>query len=488
MSKLLKPKILNDIQPLRGRGVFTSGSRRVNLSYHKPFRRLPARPLKWGIALLSLWSLILGSVAAPTTTTLAANATLASADSQAERAKLEGQLKELEAQINQYESQVQSYQKQGSSLKGEVTRLNGQIQKLNLQIKAINLTLSQLDNKIADTQERITETEETLNEKKVALTNLLKSLYETDQANLIEIFLKNPKLSDFFTDVNSLTLLQANVRETIGQIASLKDDLEDQKEQFSLARADAATIRQYQLSQVKQTDQLKSQKNQLIEVTKGQEAKYQQMVKETKATAAQIRSRIFQLLGGGQLSFSQAYEYAKFAGDATGVRPALVLAVLDHESALGQNVGKCRYNQVDSRTGRQTMSPTRDQPAFLAITKELGIDPSSVMVSCAIPSDGSYGGAMGPAQFIPSTWNLYKSQIQKIVGHTPNPWNNGDAFVATALYMKNAGAANATVSQERIAAAKYYAGSNWSRFLWTYGQAVVSRANRFEEDIATING
>lgn len=484
MGKFNRPQSLQDIQP-SGSNVYRSRSARLNLSYRRTFRFQLTPAIKAGVALTAVWLLILGSVAAPTAPIQSANA----ANTQEERAALEAQLKELEKQIDDYETQVSSYQRQGTTLKNEVARLNSQIAKLNLQIKAINLTLNDLDYKISDTQQKITSTEASIAAKRQSLAELLQTLYENDRSSMVEIFLKNSSLTDFFADINDLTLLQQNLESTISQIASLRDELQEQNDQFSLARADAETIRVYQLRQKNQTDSLKSEKNQLIAVTKGEESKYQALLKETQKTAAEIRGRIFQLLGGGEMTFAQAYEFAKNAAALTGVRAALILAVLDRESALGQNVGRCTYNQINSTTGQPTMHPRRDVPAFLEITAELGLDPETVMVSCAIPRDGAYGGAMGPGQFIPSTWQIYKKEVGQLTGQTPaSPWNNSSAFVATALYLRDAGAANASLAEERKAAARYYAGGNWQRFLWTYGEATIARANRFEEDIRTIGG
>jgi len=99
---------------------------------------------------------------------------------------------------------------------------------------------------------------------------------------------------------------------------------------------------------------------------------------------------------------------------------------------------------------------------------------------------------MGPAQFEPSTWDEYSTAVAAITkDNPPSPWNNSDAFVATALYLKDnmtgcQAVYSAVLSQERCTAAKYYAGGDWKNYLWTYGEAVVEQTQGFSSDIQTI--
>jgi peptidoglycan hydrolase CwlO-like protein len=488
MKFSMKPRALGDIVPLRSRGqrwdTFGAFPRRLNLSPAERVVRIPIINIArltviFGTAVF----FVFGSVIAPTVFTRASGDTVSSASSTAaERAQLESQLQQLEGQIDQYEGQISSYEKQGNTLSGQIGVLNNKIAKLNLQIRATNLTLTELNQNIVQTQSEITVTQADIVSKKAALGNLLKNLYESDHMSLVEMFLKNPQLSDFWNNTQSISLLQDNLRIAVTQVIDLQGQLQDQEQQFEASKADTVSIVEYQQAQASEIASTKTQKNQLLTETKGQESKYQTLLKQTQATAAQIRNRIFQLLGGGQLSFEDAYQYAKTAGGATGVDPALILAVLDRESALGQNVGQCSY--------KTAMSPS-NIPVFLQITQQLGLDPGTMMVSCA-NADGAYGGAMGPAQFVPSTWELYANDILKVTGdNPPSPWSNADAFVATGLYLEDGMAGckatyTATASIERCTAAKYYAGSRWKNYLWTYGEAVVERAQSFAKDIATI--
>ena len=469
----MKPHLIIDIHK--------KYSTRLNLNS----QRVISIPVKFLLTVffipLIILSFIFGSAVAPAPTS---SGVMAAQNNDEQRKALESQLAELENQISQYETTIKQYKTQGKTLQGEIKRLETQIAKLSLQIKAISLTLSKLDTEINSTQAQINRIESDINFNKKNLSQTLQTLYENDNKSLVEILFTNPKLSDFFTDLNNLLAVQDNLRLVIIKIAEAHQKLIDQKEVLALGRADAAALKAYQDSQKTSIQKTQTEKGNLLKTTKGKESEYQKLLTETKKTAAEIRKQIFKFLGGGELEFGDAYQLAKFAEQVTGVRAALILAVLDRESALGKNVGRCDY--------KTAMHPTRDIPIFLQIIKELNLEKDLeagiIKVSCP-NTDGAYGGAMGPAQFIPSTWKIYKDRVSELTGNNPaSPWRNADAFMATALYLKDVGAgAGASLADERKAAAKYYAGSRWSNYLWTYGARVITQAQRFEEDIAILS-
>ncbi|MFA5053459.1 MAG: lytic murein transglycosylase [Parcubacteria group bacterium] len=492
----LKPKVLVDITHKSGKDPYAKVKARINLSWSPENKKnIPKIAIKFPLAIFGALAMIcFGSVFAPT---LDSNAQT-TVQSPEERAALEKELADLETKIAEYEKTVQGYQRQGSTLKEEIDRLNAQINKMNLQVKAITLNLSKLDGEIGATTEKISDTESEMEQKKAKIAAALRDIDKNENQNLVEILLTNPSLSDFFGNINNILIVQNSLSDALHELQGLREDYVEQKEQLGIQKTDAESLRTYQESQKKAVESLKKDKNEVLTVTKGKEAEYQKLLTETKKTAAEIRARLYHMVGGGEMTFEEAYGLAKFAESATGIRAALLLAVLDQESALGKNVGRCDYQTA--------MHPTRDIPAFLQIIAELGLQQElaagNIKVSCPIISDGAYGGAMGPAQFIPSTWVLYKDKIAQVTGVKPaNPWNNRDAFVATSLYLQDAynsadcrnyGSANKNVLpeqtlRERCAAAKYYAGNRWYTYRFAYGEPVLDRAAGFEGDIAVLN-
>jgi membrane-bound lytic murein transglycosylase B len=138
---------------------------------------------------------------------------------------------------------------------------------------------------------------------------------------------------------------------------------------------------------------------------------------------------------------------------------------------------------VKANTGAtvaKVMNPTRDIPVFLQITQDLGRNYSDTPVSC--PMSVGWGGAMGPAQFIPDTWNMYDKKIEEITGRPADPWSIKDAFLAAGIYLKDLGVLN----NEFRGVMKYFSGASWSKWEEFYGNSVLSIAKQYEEDIKDI--
>lgn len=114
------------------------------------------------------------------------------------------------------------------------------------------------------------------------------------------------------------------------------------------------------------------------------------------------------------------------------------------------------------------------------------MDPNITPVSCAMTDKNGnqigWGGAMGPAQFIPSTWMGYKDKVSALTGSNPaNPWDIRDAFAAAAIKLV-AGGADGTKQGEWNAAMRYFSGSTNSRYSF-YGDSVATLADKYQSDI-----
>ncbi|MBI2042413.1 MAG: lytic murein transglycosylase [Candidatus Nealsonbacteria bacterium] len=406
-----------------------------------------------------------------------------------ERTQLEEELKKLEEQIAAYDQKLDMSAKEKKTLENRIYTLRNTIKKLDLQIYQSNILIDDLGLQIDDTEESIEQTTLQIEKARDRLALIIRTIDEEDQRPLLGVLLSEG-FSEFFDNLASLEALNIDNQKLLEDIKSMKIYLEDEKASLDEEREGMEKQVTVQTLQRQQSASAKSEEERLLRLTEAEYQKFLKQREQTQLQAQQIRSRIFELIGVPEApTFGEAYEIAKFVGTATGVRPALVLAVLTQESNIGKNVGQC-YLKVPSTgagvvayNGKQidrVMNPTRDVPHFLKITASSGRDPYSTPVSC--PMSIGWGGAMGPAQFIPSTWALYEQKIAAAAGHTPDPWNIADAFMASGLYLKDLGAQ----SNEFNAVMKYFSGASWSKWEEFYGRSVLSIATQYESDIAEL--
>lgn len=408
------------------------------------------------------------------------------------RARLERELAEIEKDIAEKRGVLSEKQKERQSLERDIGVLDQQISVAQKEIKHRDLTISKLEDDITDKKVAITDVDKKVARSQDSLAQLLRRTREIDDISLAELVLGG-SLTDFFEDIDTFEQLQEDLDRSFDEMATLRSDLSTRKEVLEEKQGEEQQLRTVQVLEKKQIEDKEKEKKGILTVTKGQEKTYQQLIADREKQAAAIRSALFGLRDSAAIPFGKAYEYAKDATVSTGVRPAVILAVLRQETNLGENIGQCLLTNTPAKgngKGKNTgtffanvMKPDRDVDPFMQITSELGVDPSSQVVSC--PQSIGYGGAMGPAQFIPSTWMLYRSRLSAATGtNPPDPWNARTAIFATALLMADNGANGGTRVAERTAALRYFAGGNWNKPAFAfYGDSVMGFADQYQRDI-----
>jgi len=386
------------------------------------------------------------------------------------------------------------------TLENKVYSLNRKINNLSYQISQSNIIIKDLRIQIEDTKSSITNTISNIDHSKEKLASILRAIYEEDQKPTVEILLAEDSLSGFFDNLTALSSLNSKNKDLLQNIKILKGNLQDQEVFLGEEKDDLENMVEIQTVQKRQNSTAKEEQEYYLQMT---EIEYQKQLAEKKVVdekASEIRSRIFELIGVSKApTFEEAYQIAKYVESITGVRPEFLLAVLTQESNIGKNVGQCYLKDPKTgagiviKTGRvlsRVMKPTRDVSPFLLITKELGRDSYETPVSC--PMSYGWGGAMGPAQFIPATWIGYRDRLKEITGRPADPWNINDSFLAAGLYLSGYGAKKQTYSGEFNAALSYFAGPAWYKSSYKsvyerdYGYPIMAITKRYESDIAKI--
>lgn len=417
-----------------------------------------------------------------------------------DRARLQAQYDALQTEIAEWQKVLDDTKIKKNTLQGDVTLLNAQIAKATSEIKQRNVVLTNLTSEISQKAAHINSLENQISTDMNLLANLLKKKDQNEVQPIYYLLLSAPDLSSMITDVDNIDVINkglqdlfAELRDTKTAAQKAKDEL-DAKKNLELDAQYAVQLKKKQISQ----DQ--TEKKQLLTFTTKAESNYQQVLADRQRKAEAIRSALFDLRDAQGISFSKALEYASFAAQKTGVRAAMILAILSQESDMGKNIGSCYISDLTTGDGvgkntgskfEKVMKAPRDTAPFESITKSLGLTWATTPVSCPLGAKyyvgRGFGGAMGPSQFIPSTWQLFSDRLSTALGVSlPNPWNPKDAIMATTLYMADLGADGGTYTAERNAACRYYSGracDNKKPYNSSYGNSVIAKAEKFQSDI-----
>ncbi|GMQ95327.1 MAG: hypothetical protein BMS9Abin13_440 [Patescibacteria group bacterium] len=419
-----------------------------------------------------------------------------------------------EEERKQQEVLLKEKQRETVTIERDLQILNYNISKSRADIRSREIKIYNIKKEIVAKSDRISELSNKEERMQTSLSELMRKTNELDSYSLVEAMLSNESLSDFFIDIDDLGVLKKEMRVTLLEMSDIRDTTKEAKVTLEEKENREWGLKLTKEKEKRKSESYKSEKRELLALNREEEGEYKKEIARKEQIKREIRNRIFRTVGGVEISFGDALKLIQPYEEVVGVESALVLAVLFQESGangvIGGNLGRCTYNQPWKNKSGTVMRDSQKK-SFLVIMQELGRNQATTPVSCPIPRDGLYGGAMGPAQFMPNTWwdvrvpgdeTGYKKRVAKVLkgvldGRSPSPFVNLDAFIGTSLYLSDAlrrckTAFSGSFDLWSCSAAKYYSGLmrttdrgllNYMRPRGSYGYKVAARAQQFQKDI-----
>lgn len=409
------------------------------------------------------------------------------------------EIKQVQEKIDGYAAEVKDLKSKARTLDRELNIYKNNIYKNELEITETKLKIKETELEVEETNNKIEEGEKRIEKNRELLKNSMKLLYTYEQNSMFEILMTTDSISDFFNEVNAIESVKNKIFEVIVDLRNEKESLVLKEEELEERQIQQQELIQIKAQQNESLEGLKRQKNELLEFTKGEEKKFQQILEENKSILPSLKAKLYELQSlGNKIKFEDAFSAAKYVGSITGVRPAYLLGILKVESDLGINTGSGNWNddmyQCYLRISKIAKTSARkkyyidkaesEKNGYFSIVNRLNIEPNSVNVSKE-PTYGC-GGAMGPAQFIPTTWLAYEERISNVTGHyPPNPWDLTDAVAAMAIKVSDIpGVTSGDYNAEYDAAGRYLGGGNWrNKGLNFYPDRVMLYADLYEKEL-----
>lgn len=390
-------------------------------------------------------------------------------DNTAQISAKEEELKAIQEKIQALNAARAKKEQEKRNLNNTLEIINDNILATHLELEKTTVSIDLTNVGLRKNLQQTQNAEKQIDKLKNELQNILREMSAYETKPLWQAVFGKGSFTDYLQADGAYRSLEKRMMSTMYVTQDAKKVLETQKEELQKKQDELSQLQGMQDAQKKSLQGEEAQKKEVLTMTIVQQKKITGLIADAEEARQEVQRQIFSLRNAGvSMSLTDALKMAQYAGKVTGVRPALLLGVLKVESNLGNNVGSGRYPDDVHPAHRE---------AFLRVVKKLGLDPEKAPVSAKPKSYPGWGGAMGPGQIMPGIWESIEKEIASLTGNPlPSPYSLQDAFVGTAVILRNSGAA---AGNEYQAVNRYFAGGNWQRFTW-YGDRVLAVAKEYE--------
>ncbi len=210
--------------------------------------------------------------------------------------ELAKQLQNKQQEIARLESQLDESRKQEKTLKSQLQLIDGQTKVTELKIEETDLKIQKLKREINELSTRITRISTSVDTLSEILLKRIMETYKHGSVTTIDLLFSANGFGDLVQRIKYLQVAQANDKKVLYQLQATKAAYNDQKQDKQTRQVEAEKLSTELENYKLQLAEQKKAKENLLTVTKNDEARFQALIAKLQADTDSIRRA---LAGGG---------------------------------------------------------------------------------------------------------------------------------------------------------------------------------------------
>lgn len=203
-------------------------------------------------------------------------------------------LSELQQQMNANSQQAAELKQQVDAHAQAAETLEEQLAQMNAQMNAIKARIRDTSVKVVAVNAQLAEVSARMAEKKAVLNEYIKTDYYVADTSTLEVLVGSDSISDFLDKRQYIEASHDRITELLAEIEKVKQELEAKKAELDNLNAQLA-------GQKAELDAQVVAKNQLLEQTRGEQARYEELLKKNAQARQNLANAIAKLYGNGPL-------------------------------------------------------------------------------------------------------------------------------------------------------------------------------------------
>lgn len=195
--------------------------------------------------------------------------------------------------LDKCEEQLRSVQTQERTLKSQLSIIDGQTKITTLKIEGTNLKIEKLKREISDLSGRIDRIGVTLDSlSEILLRRIVQTYKYSNALSTFNLLFSSHGFADLIERLKYIQVAQAYDKKKLYELQATKVAYNDQKEDKELRQSEAEKLNKELEVYKEQLERQKKDKDELLRITKNDEARYQSIIAQLQAEITSIAQAI----------------------------------------------------------------------------------------------------------------------------------------------------------------------------------------------------